>query len=95
MSSKFGLFGCLTCGEFLRSTMIDSIEQFEMHMCCIENSDEKRQNLLKLREVLDAEIKKIPPTPMTAAKPAPPPPPPPPFFMSQPSLEMPQITPQG
>lgn len=39
--------------------MNDSIEQFEMHMCCGSTSIEKKQNLLKLREVVDAEIAKI------------------------------------
>lgn len=59
MASKFGVIACLACGEYVRSTMIDSIEQFEMHMCCFGSADETRQKLLNLRDVVDEEIAKI------------------------------------
>lgn len=74
MSSKFGVFGCLTCGEYVRSTMNDSIELFEMHMCCDTTPERKLERFLKLREVVDTEIAKV-----TQSSQAPPPPPPPPL----------------
>lgn len=70
MESKFSVFGCLTCGEYLRSPMIESMVQIEMHMCNDEHLGEKRQKLMKLREIIDEEIGKInvpeipPPPPM-------------------------------
>lgn len=71
MASKFGVLACLTCGEYVRSTMNDSIEQFEIHMCCDVSPDEKRQKLQKLRKVIDGEINAIIPTPPPLPAPLP------------------------
>lgn len=90
MASKFGVFGCLTCGEYVRGTMNDSIEQFEIHMCSDTTSEEKIKKFMKLREVLDAEIAKITKAPVPAPKP--PTPPPPPTPPTQPAS---QTTPKG
>lgn len=64
MTSKFAVLACLTCGEYIRSTMIDSIEQFEIHICCITTTEQKLEKLLKLRDVVDSEIAKL--TPQTS-----------------------------
>lgn len=63
MASKLSVLGCLKCGEFVRSTMNDSIEQFEMHMCCETTLDEKRMKLLHLRDVINQEITNLGPPP--------------------------------
>lgn len=77
MASKYGVFGCLTCGEYFRSTLNDSVEQIEMHMCFDGTPMEKGQQLLKLREIIDGEIAKIStinPQTLQSAPPTPPPP---------------------
>lgn len=104
MASKFGVCCCLTCGEYLRSTMNDTIEQFEMHMCSIEPPQEKKQKLLDLRKVIDGEIAKI--TETMRSDPASMPqmmlstckqlPPPPPMPQALPTLtSLPQAMPKG
>lgn len=82
MASKFVVLGCLMCGEYIKGTLIDSMEQFEMHMCCISSPNDKKpskkQNLLKLRGMIDEEIAKITQTvPGTLHLPSKPPPLPP------------------
>lgn len=76
MASKYGVLACLTCGEFVRSTMNETIQQFEMHMCCGQTTtDEKRSKLLQLRNVIDKEIAKMAQVlPSNVPKPPPPPP---------------------
>lgn len=56
MASKYGIFGCLTCGEYLKDFMnnFEVIEQFDMHMCCADETlNEKKQKLMNLRRIID------------------------------------------
>lgn len=63
MESKLSVFGCLTCGEYFKGPILESITHFEMHMCCDETLVGKWQKLLELRKIIDGEIEKITPTP--------------------------------
>lgn len=71
MASKYYVFGCLTCGEYFRCPLEDSVKIIEMHMCDGEKLGEKREKLLKLREMIDNEIDLIPSIPKPPKLPSP------------------------
>lgn len=61
MTSMLGTFCCFDCGEFAKATLYDINEESEIHMCNVTQLKDKKQKLLKLRDMIDEEIAKCGP----------------------------------